>query len=179
MAAAVTCAYTLNCNASLQGKQRYYLAFDSTAGANSSNGFVYGLLNFLTFWILFSYLIPNSLFVNIEIIKFALGFIYINSDKTMRAPDCESAQCRNANLNEDLAKVEYVFSDKTGTLTANEMQMRAIAVKGLPLGDLSYNMEDHPEVEGMAAVHAFSPQMHNALQVRRGLAESVLFEHLL
>ena len=47
----------------------------------------------------------------------------------------ENARARNSNLNEDLGKVEYVFSDKTGTITSNEMQLRELAIKGLPFGD--------------------------------------------
>ena len=50
----------------------------------------------------------------------------------------EYAKARNSNLNEDLGKVEYVFSDKTGTLTSNEMQMREIAIKSLPLGSADF-----------------------------------------
>ena len=45
---------------------------------------------------------------------------------------------RNTNLNEDLGKVEYVFSDKTGTLTANEMQLREVAIAGVAYGDSSF-----------------------------------------
>ena len=50
----------------------------------------------------------------------------------------EFAKARNSNLNEDLGKVEYVFSDKTGTLTSNEMQLREIAIKSLPLGSAEF-----------------------------------------
>lgn len=153
--------------ARVQGKDRYYLALDDTAGANSDNDFVYWLLTFITFWILYSYFIPNSLFVTIEIIKFALGFIYIPADREMRDPESgEYAQCRNAALNEDLGKVEYIFSDKTGTLTSNEMRLRAIAIKGQPLGDLQLCLEDHPELHGEEAAKKFSAPMHAAMIVR-------------
>lgn len=46
----------------------------------------------------------------------------------------ESARARNSNLNEDLGKIEYVFSDKTGTLTSNDMQLRFISVKNVTYG---------------------------------------------
>ena len=63
------------------------------------------------------------------------GFIYINLDKDMQDPATkEFARARNTNLNEDLGKIEYVFSDKTGTLTSNEMQLREIAIKGVAFG---------------------------------------------
>lgn len=46
----------------------------------------------------------------------------------------EHCKARNTNLNEDLGKIDYIFSDKTGTLTSNEMQLREIAIKGVSLG---------------------------------------------
>jgi phospholipid-transporting ATPase len=67
----------------------------------------------------------------------AQGFIYVNWDREMVDPGTgEHASARNTNLNEDLGKVDYIFSDKTGTLTSNEMQMRQISVKGAIFGDL-------------------------------------------
>ena len=34
-----------------------------------------------------------------------------------------TARANNTNLNEDLAKISYIFSDKTGTFTKNEMKL--------------------------------------------------------
>ncbi len=36
------------------------------------------------------------------------------------------------------AQVEYVFSDKTGTLTSNEMQLRMLAIKGETYGNAKF-----------------------------------------
>lgn len=36
------------------------------------------------------------------------------------------------------AQVDYVFSDKTGTLTSNEMQLRELAVKGATFGSSQF-----------------------------------------
>ena len=67
------------------------------------------------------------------------GFVYIKNDKDMVDPETGTASiARNTNLNEDLGKIEYVFSDKTGTLTANEMQLREIAIKGVAYGNASF-----------------------------------------
>ena len=44
----------------------------------------------ITFWILYSYLVPISLFVSLEIVKFWQGFLYINHDREMKV--CTSHQ---------------------------------------------------------------------------------------
>ena len=149
----------------MQGKQRYYLAFTSYTAGNEENGFVYTLLVFITFWILYSYLVPISLFVTLEIVKFWQGFVFINLDPEMRERGGESAKCRNSNLNEDLGKIDYIFSDKTGTLTSNEMRLRLCAIKGQPMGDLNRNLEGQPGLKGMDALKFFSEPMHDAMQV--------------
>ena len=51
---------------------------------NYSNGFVYTTVLLITFWILFSYLVPISLFVTLEIVKFWQAFLYINNDRDMK-----------------------------------------------------------------------------------------------
>ena len=69
-----------------QGQGHLYLALDSKVQGVYSNGFVQIVLNFFTFWILLSYLVPISLFVTLEIVKFWQGFIFINFDKMMKNP---------------------------------------------------------------------------------------------
>lgn len=118
---------------------------------------------------------PISLFVTLEIVKFWQGFVFINCDREMRDPMTgEGARCRNSNLNEDLGKVDYIFSDKTGTLTSNEMRLRLIAIKGQPLGDLNKRVEDHGDLKGFPGIKFFSEQMHTAIQVRKTLVFAAL-----
>ncbi len=65
--------------------------------------------------------------------------VYIAFDPEMReGPEGEGARARNSDIVEDLGMVEYVFSDKTGTLTSNEMQLRMLCIMSVPFGSIDY-----------------------------------------
>uniref|UniRef100_A0A671XQG0 Phospholipid-transporting ATPase n=1 Tax=Sparus aurata TaxID=8175 RepID=A0A671XQG0_SPAAU len=99
-------------------------------------------LNFLTFIILFNNLIPISLLVTLEVIKFIQAF-FINWDTDMLyEPTNTPAMARTSNLNEELGQVKYIFSDKTGTLTCNVMQFKKCTIAGVAYGHSTQSSEE-------------------------------------
>lgn len=65
-----------------------------------------------------------------EVVKFQQAQL-INSDLDMYYAKTDTpALCRTSSLVEELGQIEYVFSDKTGTLTCNEMEFRCASVAG-------------------------------------------------
>jgi len=151
-----------------EGKDRQYLALDVYVQGNYEDGFVYVCLTFITFWILTSYMVPISLFVTMEIVKFWQAFMFINNDQHMTdlANPEDHAHARNSNLNEDLGKVQYVFSDKTGTLTSNDMQLRQVNIKGITYGKRDFRLEQFPLSErGFGALEAFDSKMSRSVNL--------------
>ncbi|RPB18470.1 phospholipid-translocating P-type ATPase [Terfezia boudieri ATCC MYA-4762] len=89
----------------------------------------------LTYWVLYSNLVPISLFVTVEIVKYYHAFL-INSDLDIYyEPTDTPAVCRTSSLVEELGQIEYIFSDKTGTLTCNIMEFRQCSIAGICYAD--------------------------------------------
>lgn len=85
-------------------------------------------LQFVTFIILYNSFIPISLYIMMEVVKVIQASL-INNDIAMYAPATDTAaQVRNSKINEEFGQVEYIFSDKTGTLTCNRMEFRKFSV---------------------------------------------------
>ncbi|KAH7851814.1 hypothetical protein Vadar_016812 [Vaccinium darrowii] len=100
-----------------------------------------GFYHWLTALILYGYLIPISLYVSIEVVK-VLQAMFINKDIHMYDEETETcAQARTSNLNEELGQVDTILSDKTGTLTCNQMDFLKCSIAGMAYGTRSSEVE--------------------------------------
>lgn len=112
-----------------QSSKLSYLSYAST---NAVKQFV---LDIFTYWVLYSNLVPISLFVTIEIVKYFQAYL-INSDLDIYYDKTDTpATCRTSSLVEELGQIEYIFSDKTGTLTCNVMEFKQCSIAGIQYGD--------------------------------------------
>ena len=152
-----------------QGTGRPHLALTSDAEGNYNSAASYIGVLFFSFWILLSYMVPISLFVTMEIVKFVLCSVFVSRDVGLADPETkEGARARNSDIVEDLGHVRHVFSDKTGTLTSNEMQLRRIAIKGVPYGDAACALETlPPRGDARVALAAFDARLARAASIMR------------
>ncbi|GLJ44204.1 hypothetical protein SUGI_0922860 [Cryptomeria japonica] len=100
-----------------------------------------GVFHLVTALILYGYLIPISLYVSIEVVK-VLQALFINQDIQMYDEETSTpAQARTSNLNEELGQVDTILSDKTGTLTCNQMDFIKCSIAGISYGVVSSEVE--------------------------------------
>ncbi|KAJ9526539.1 hypothetical protein QJQ45_017693, partial [Haematococcus lacustris] len=198
------------------GRLRPHLALDDpTQGNWQPKGQFIGLAT-LTAWILYSYLVPISLFVTMwvtqpndhmlpaatmlqrmndglhdrEIVKYTQALLYINRDPRLSTADrdtpssaegdkssrstsnagrsepVESGQARNSALNEDLGRVGWVFSDKTGTLTQNDMRLRQLSLRGAVVGapPTAFRIEEADQAPGRDMLGAWDAELLQAFE---------------
>src|SRR3990167_3524378 len=107
-----------------------------------------GVYLFFTMMILTGTMIPISLIVSLEMVKLVQA-MFINNDEDMYfAENDRHCKVFTSSLNEELGQIEFIFSDKTGTLTCNKMEF-----KNCVIGDTLYGEEvsDQPQMDSKPA----------------------------
>lgn len=103
-------------------KMLFLLLFSLSALLTELRGFTgQWILYFCRYFLLLSAIIPISMRVNLDMAKIAYT-TFIETDG-QKMPGCT---VRNSNLPEELGRIEYILTDKTGTLTQNEMSFKKL-----------------------------------------------------
>ncbi len=104
----------------------YFFDFGSIGGTAPMSGFI-------TFWaaiIVFQNLVPISLYITLEIVR-TLQAIFIFSDVEMYYEKIDQPCIpKSWNISDDVGQIEYIFSDKTGTLTRGAMTLVDVITDG-------------------------------------------------
>ncbi|EAW75599.1 ATPase, Class II, type 9A, isoform CRA_b [Homo sapiens] len=98
-------------------------------------------LQIIRFLLLFSNIIPISLRVNLDMGKIVYSWVIRRDSKI------PGTVVRSSTIPEQLGRISYLLTDKTGTLTQNEM-----IFKRLHLGTVAYGLDSMDEVQS----HIFS-----------------------
>ena len=104
-----------------EDSQALYLTLTMNFGVN-------GVISFFSYFLLLNTLLPISLIVTLEIIK-VLQSVLIMKDVQMYSTERDrTAKVSSTSIIEELGQVNYIFSDKTGTLTRNVMEFKLMYV---------------------------------------------------
>lgn len=104
-------------------------------------------ISFFTNILLFQDILPISIYVSLDVVK-TIQARMIQWDRLMYyAPADKAAVSKTSTLNEELGQIEYVFSDKTGTLTCNQMKFRCMSCFGRVFGKVTLSAPDEAPVD--------------------------------
>ncbi|ELP94848.1 phospholipid-transporting ATPase, putative [Entamoeba invadens IP1] len=103
----------------------------------------YAVKKFFGFFNLISYTIPISVGVTMEICRYVQGFVMeMDADFKIKKVDSEGVEkdegmrTNSCALIEEMGEVQYILSDKTGTLTENKMSFSKCSIGGEVISDV-------------------------------------------
>ena len=85
--------------------------------------------------VVFQNIVPISLYISIEIVKTIQAFFIFQDVDMYYAPLDYPCVPKTWNISDDLGQIEYIFSDKTGTLTQNVMEFKKCSINGISYGE--------------------------------------------
>ncbi|KAK0531607.1 phospholipid transporting ATPase [Tilletia horrida] len=101
----------------------------------SSSNIVNALVIFGSCLVVFQNIVPISLYISIEIVKTIQAFFIFSDIEMYYEPLDYPCVPKTWNISDDLGQIEYIFSDKTGTLTQNVMEFKKCSINGVPYGE--------------------------------------------
>ncbi|OMJ82799.1 hypothetical protein SteCoe_16396 [Stentor coeruleus] len=132
LSAAIASGFWVSRNIRNHSYIRYVSSYDIY-----DQGGAQGVLSYFTYFLLLNTMLPISLIISLELLKLGQGF-FMMMDLTMYSEKRDRCcKVSSFSLNEELGMIKHIFSDKTGTLTCNQMEFKFLSVGNRIYGDSS------------------------------------------
>lgn len=102
--------------------------------STSTDPLVVCVIQFFSWMLIFTNFVPISLLVTLEMVRFMQAGFIGKDLKIYFEPNDIRTGVQSSSLNEELGQINYIFSDKTGTLTKNIMEFRKMSINGESFG---------------------------------------------
>eukprot|EP00920_Eleutheroschizon_duboscqi_P018206 GHVT01043450.1.p1 GENE.GHVT01043450.1~~GHVT01043450.1.p1 ORF type:complete len:1154 (+),score=253.51 GHVT01043450.1:379-3462(+) len=138
-----------------------------------------GFIAFFTWMVLTCNVVPISLVVQMGIVKSFQAYFIASDEQMIHRPSNTGACPRSSELNEELGQVKYLFTDKTGTLTQNIMQLKKCCIGGISYGQgLTEIRRQVMRKSGMAVPPEPVPDPNEPLNANVSIVDASLRRHL-
>jgi magnesium-transporting ATPase (P-type) len=147
----------------------YWLKYDNTAhylclhdddlsprfngnGGGCSMGAPISVLTIFTFATLYNNFVCISMYVSLEMIYLCQSYFVSNDLKMYSEMNDTPAECHTSGMCADLGQIQYILSDKTGTLTKNQMVVQEISLAKNVFGPSLRVAEDEVQAENRSSL---------------------------
>eukprot|EP01124_Arcella_intermedia_P013940 TRINITY_DN20318_c0_g1_i1.p1 TRINITY_DN20318_c0_g1~~TRINITY_DN20318_c0_g1_i1.p1 ORF type:complete len:1088 (+),score=213.39 TRINITY_DN20318_c0_g1_i1:430-3264(+) len=111
-------------------EQHYFISVSYLSIPKDYNPALQWFILTLSFFVLYSLIIPISLYVSMEFVKLWGSLLLIRDESFKDEETGSGLVVKTSNLLEELGQVTHLFSDKTGTLTENRMEFKKCSING-------------------------------------------------
>ncbi|XP_073384962.1 putative phospholipid-transporting ATPase 9 isoform X3 [Physcomitrium patens] len=135
VALCITTGVTMVIQTKQEGSNAWYLQPGlSNPYFDPKNAATTGIVSSVNGLVLYGYLIPISLYVSLEVVRVLQALVMMVDIQMYDSATDKRFRIRSTSLNEELGQVDTILSDKTGTLTCNQMDFFKCSIAGVSYG---------------------------------------------
>jgi len=147
-----------------QKRSKFLRYLDPQDNLQTQDDFAYILAVTAGSWLLLlSKYVPISLILTVELVRVIQSWMITGDEEMTQQSTKIKTAVQTPNVCDEIGQIEYILTDKTGTLTKNMMDFKKISVAGELYGDKRINLET-VKVNKVDHVDFYDPNMKEELE---------------